>query len=67
MSLVNITNIVIDNNPAPFLDKFKLHITFECIEDIPEEIGKLYILKIIDWEFLYVGSAKDESKDIIID
>ena len=41
MSLVNITNIIIDNNPAMFQEKFKLHITFECIEDIPEEIGFL--------------------------
>ena len=34
MALINISNIQIDNNPSPFLGPFKIHITFECLEDI---------------------------------
>jgi len=54
MSLVNITNILVENNPAPFCAPFKLVISFECLKEIKEEI---------EWEFVYIGSAKNESYD----
>ena len=37
MSVLNITNIVIENNPATFLDPIVVNITFECIKDIKGE------------------------------
>lgn len=36
MALVNITNIIVEENPAPFLDPLKLKITFETAKEISE-------------------------------
>ncbi len=58
MSLVNITNIIIQNNPAPFLTPFSMNISFECLQEIKGEI---------DWEFIYIGSAKNENHDQVLD
>jgi histone chaperone ASF1 len=38
MALVNITNITIDNNPAPFQSPITLNITFECLKALEDEI-----------------------------
>ena len=38
MSLVNITNIIVEDNPASFLEPLKLKITFETAKEIPEGI-----------------------------
>ena len=54
MPLVNITNVVIENNPSLFLSNFKLVITFECLKEIKDEI---------DWELIYIGSAKNDKYD----
>jgi histone chaperone ASF1 len=39
MAAINITNVVIQNNPAPFLAPFHLQITFECLKELTE--GKI--------------------------
>ena len=54
MSIVNITNIQIINNPSPFNSPIQLSITFETLKPIPYEI---------DWRLIYIGSAKDEKYD----
>ena len=36
MSNINITNIKIMNNPAPFQSPLSFQITFECLKDLPE-------------------------------
>ena len=41
MAKVNISNVVVKNNPAPFQDAFQFEITFECIEDLNE--GKYFL------------------------
>lgn len=38
MSLVNITNVKINNNPAPFQSPIVLDITFECLKALEAEI-----------------------------
>ena len=38
MAKVNISNVVVKNNPAAFHDSFQFEITFECIEDLNEGI-----------------------------
>jgi hypothetical protein len=34
MSLVNITNITMDNNPAPFDSPIKMTVTFEVLKEL---------------------------------
>lgn len=36
MALVSVTNIIVEDNPCPFLSPLKLKITFECVKDIEE-------------------------------
>ena len=43
MAKVNISNVVVLDNPSPFLNPFQFEITFECLEDLPE--GK--------WEYAF--------------
>lgn len=35
---MHISNVVVENNPAPFLSQFRFQITFECLRDIQEVI-----------------------------
>ena len=58
MSLINILNIIVDNNPTKFQDPFVFRITFECVKPIEQEI---------EWKLIYVGSAKDECYDQVLD
>ena len=39
MAKVNIVNVVVLDNPSPFLNPFQFEITFEALEDLSE--GKL--------------------------
>jgi len=55
MALINVTNVVVYNNPARFTDPFKFEITFECIPPgVKEEL---------EWKMIYVGSADEEKYD----
>ncbi len=58
MTSLNITNVVVHNNPSPFLTQLKFQITFECIRELPE---------VVEWKLIYIGSARDPSYDQIID
>ena len=40
MAKVNICNVVVKDNPCPFLRPFQFEITFECVEDLNDgELG----------------------------
>ncbi|KAH9606281.1 hypothetical protein KSS87_014949 [Heliosperma pusillum] len=54
MSAVNITNVAILDNPAPFLSPFRFEISYECLDSLKDDI---------EWKLIYVGSAEDETYD----
>ncbi|XP_074641826.1 histone chaperone asf1b-B-like [Tubulanus polymorphus] len=58
MAKVNITNVVVLDNPSPFKNPFQFEITFECLEDLPEDL---------EWKIIYVGSAESEDFDQVLD
>lgn len=58
MALINITNIIVENTPAPFVSPFSFKITFECNQNLKEEV---------EWRLIYVGSSKDEKYDQVLD
>ena len=45
-------NVVVVDNLSQFLNPFQFEITFECIEDLPEDL---------EWKIIYVGSAESKS------
>uniref|UniRef100_A0A7S3JUA3 Histone chaperone n=1 Tax=Aureoumbra lagunensis TaxID=44058 RepID=A0A7S3JUA3_9STRA len=45
---------VVSCNPARFIEAYQFEITFECIEELEDDL---------EWSVIYVGSASDESKD----
>lgn len=58
MALVNICDVTVLNNPTKFLEKFQFEITFECLEDLPQDL---------EWRIIYVGSAEDLQHDQVLD
>jgi histone chaperone ASF1 len=58
MRLVNVTNVIVENPESSFLSSIKLNITFECMREMPDSI---------DWKLIYIGSAKDEKYDQVLD
>ncbi|KAG4097042.1 ASF1 like histone chaperone-domain-containing protein [Neocallimastix lanati (nom. inval.)] len=58
MSLVNITNVQIPNNPALFNTEFQFEITFECLAPLKEDL---------EFKVIYVGSAESEEYDQELD
>lgn len=44
MSLINITQIEMLNNPTPFEAPISLRVTFECLKEIPEGTSPFYTL-----------------------
>mmetsp|Transcript_17396 Transcript_17396/g.28068 ORF Transcript_17396/g.28068 Transcript_17396/m.28068 type:complete len:284 (+) Transcript_17396:85-936(+) len=58
MASVNVTGIVVLNNPASFVDPFQFEITFECVKELQEDL---------EWRLTYVGSAESESCDQELD
>lgn len=57
-SRVNVCSVNVLDNPAKFGDPFKLEITFEVFEALPDDL---------DWELVYVGSAESEKLDQVLD
>ncbi|MFH4976380.1 hypothetical protein AB6A40_003089 [Gnathostoma spinigerum] len=57
-SRVNVCRVDVLDNPAKFGDPFKLEITFEAFEPLPDDL---------DWELVYVGSSESESYDQVLD
>jgi len=58
MAKVHLINVVVLDNPAPFDSPFQFEITFECLEDLKEDL---------EWKLIYVGSADSEEYDQILD
>lgn len=58
MAKVHIVNVVVLDNPSPFFNPFQFEITFECVEDLQEDL---------EWKIIYVGSAESENCDQILD
>jgi len=58
MALVNVVNMAVLDNPAPFLSEFSFEITFECLQPLSDDL---------EWKVLYVGSAEDTSHDQVLD
>ena len=74
MAKVHVCNVVVLDNPSDFNNPFQVltnyvflisqsvlfqfEITFECIEDLPEDL---------EWKIIYVGSAESEEFDQVLD
>ncbi|ESN96595.1 hypothetical protein HELRODRAFT_95507 [Helobdella robusta] len=58
MAKVNICNVVVKDNPCPFMHPFQFEITFECLDGLDEDL---------EWKIIYVGSAESEEYDQILD
>jgi len=58
MSLVNIVNMAVLDNPSSFLNPLQFEITFDCMEALEEDI---------EWKVIYVGSAESSSHDQVLD
>lgn len=58
MSIINITDIVVLENPAKFTDPYRFKVTFECIAPLEDDI---------EWKLIYVGSAQTTDKDQELD
>lgn len=43
MAKVQLSNVVVLDNPSPFLNPFQFELTFECIEDLNEGICLIMI------------------------
>jgi len=58
MARVQIVNVVVLDNPTSFSNPFQFEITFDCIEDLKEDL---------EWKIIYVGSAESEDYDQLLD
>lgn len=58
MAKVHITNVVVLDNPSSFFNPFQFELTFECIEELREDL---------EWKMIYVGSAESEAYDQVLD
>ncbi|KAG7250676.1 hypothetical protein CRUP_017237 [Coryphaenoides rupestris] len=58
MAKVQVLNVSVLDNPSPFRNPFQFEITFECMEDLPEDL---------EWKIIYVGSAESEEYDQTLD
>ncbi|XP_071481392.1 histone chaperone asf1b-B-like [Diadema antillarum] len=58
MAKVQVTNVRVLDNPASFLNPFQFEITFECMENLSEDL---------EWKIIYVGSAETEDYDQTLD
>lgn len=54
MSKVQINNVVVLNNPATFASPFQFEITFDCMENLEDDL---------EWKLTYVGSAESSAHD----
>ena len=57
-TLVNVVNIDVLNNPCNFSSPFQFEITFECLQDLQDDL---------EWKVLFVGSANDVTQDQVLD
>ena len=57
-SKIILDNISFVNNPAKFTENLQMEITFTALQRIPG---------LLEWKIIYVGSAKDETYDQILE
>ncbi len=53
-AVINVTNVTVLNNPAPFTSKLAFEISFECLDNLTDDL---------EWKVVYVGSSEDEALD----
>lgn len=58
MTLVNVSNVVVENPEGPFTSAIRLAVTFECLRELIDPI---------DWKLVYIGSAHDEAYDQVLE
>ena len=59
MSVINVTNVTVLDNPCLFTNPFQFEIQYECLEaELAEDI---------EWKITYVGSAEDSRHDQVLD
>lgn len=58
MAKVQVTNVTVLDNPTAFFNPFQFEITFECLEDLPDDL---------EWKIIYVGAASSETYDQVLD
>ncbi|XP_059487166.1 histone chaperone asf1 [Neocloeon triangulifer] len=58
MAKIHLSNVVVLGNPSPFLHPFQFEVTFECNEELKEDL---------EWKVIYVGSAESEEHDQTLD
>ncbi|CAG0922968.1 unnamed protein product [Notodromas monacha] len=58
MAKVHVSNVTVLDNPSPFVNPLQFQVTFDCIEDLPEDL---------EWKLIYVGSAESENYDQVLD
>ncbi|CAO3677241.1 unnamed protein product [Rhizopus stolonifer] len=58
MSLVNILNIQVLDNPSSFNNPFQFEITFECNAPLDNDL---------EWKMVYVGAAETSEYDQVLD
>ncbi|SAL95771.1 hypothetical protein [Absidia glauca] len=58
MSLVNIINVKVLDNPTHFNNNFNFQITFECNAELKDDL---------EWRMIYVGSAENPQEDQVLD
>eukprot|EP01012_Entosiphon_sulcatum_P007153 TRINITY_DN1356_c0_g1_i1.p1 TRINITY_DN1356_c0_g1~~TRINITY_DN1356_c0_g1_i1.p1 ORF type:complete len:162 (-),score=24.80 TRINITY_DN1356_c0_g1_i1:59-523(-) len=58
MASVQVNNVVLDRNPAPYTAEFNFQIRFECLEQLPEDLN---------WKLVYVGSSESEKFDQVLE
>jgi histone chaperone ASF1 len=74
MSLVNVLNVTIADNPSAFLRPFSFEITFECLSSLDRGdcvclVHRCLIPCCVDLEcqIVYVGSAESDKYDQVLD
>ncbi|GAA6058142.1 hypothetical protein JCM3770_001946 [Rhodotorula araucariae] len=58
MSIINISDVTVLNNPGKFTDPYLFKITFECMAPLQDDL---------EWKLTYVGSAESDSFDQELD
>lgn len=58
MSLVNVVNMVVLDNPTHFTNPLQFEITFECLQELDDDL---------EWKVLYVGSAESSNHDQVLE
>ncbi|KAG6405602.1 hypothetical protein SASPL_133193 [Salvia splendens] len=58
MSAVNLKDVTVLSNPAPFVDPFQFEISYECSTPLEDDL---------EWKLIYVGSAEDKIYDQVLE